>query len=192
MILFGASGHGKVIHSILKERVKAYFDDNPNINTFQGIKVDRYSEKLYTGEKVIITIGDNKIRQKVSTKITHQFSKVIAASALIDDTVKIGIGTQIIHRALIQVDTLIGEHVIVNSMASVDHECIIGNFVHIAPNSTLCGNVRVGEGTLIGAGAVILPNLSIGKWCKIGAGAVIRKDVPDYSTVVGHPSKRIK
>jgi acetyltransferase EpsM len=87
---------------------------------------------------------------------------------------------------------IICKHVIINTAASVDHDCKIADLVHISPNSTLCGNVKVGFGSHIGAGSVINPNITIGKWCIIGSGAVIIRDIPDYAIVVGNPGKIIK
>jgi acetyltransferase EpsM len=66
--------------------------------------------------------------------------------------------------------------VIINTNASVDHECVLENFVHISPGAILTGNVHVGEGTHIGAGATVIPGVRIGKWCTIGAGSVIIRD----------------
>ena len=89
-------------------------------------------------------------------------------------------------------DTFIGEHSIINTACTIDHECRIDDFTHISPNATLCGNVSVGEGTQIGAGAIVLPNVKIGKWSIIGAGAVIHKDVPDNVIYAGIPGKLIR
>lgn len=81
---------------------------------------------------------------------------------------------------------------IVNTGASVDHDCKIGDFVHIAPHATVLGGVEIGEGTWVGAGAVIKQYLKIGANCMIGAGAVVIADVPDGTTVVGVPAREIK
>ena len=94
--------------------------------------------------------------------------------------------------AIIQSDSIIGKHCIINSGASVDHECQIEDFVHISPHATLCGNVHVGEGSWIGAGATIIPGIKIGNWCTIGAGATVINDVEDNSIVAGTPAKSIK
>ncbi len=191
MILYGASGHGKVVFSLLRGQVVCFFDDDEDIKEFLGCPVRAYSSDYLEKEKVILTIGNNKIRKIIATKISHKFGIILANSSMIDLSVTIGEGSQVLHQALLQYDVKIGNHVIVNSSSSVDHECSIGDYVHIGPNSTLCGNVMVGEGSLIGAGSVILPGVSIGKWCVIGAGAVIRKDVQDGAIMVGNPSKRI-
>ena len=49
--------------------------------------------------------------------------------------------------------------------------------------------IVVGEGTFIGARASILPGSNIGKGCIIGACTVIKGEIPDYSIVIGNPSK---
>ena len=82
-----------------------------------------------------------------------------------------------------------GAHCIVNTHASVDHDCHLGDFVHIAPHAALCGHVEIGEGTLIGAGAVVVPGVKIGKWSVIGAGSLIRNDIPDGVLVAGNPGR---
>jgi acetyltransferase EpsM len=86
----------------------------------------------------------------------------------------------------------IGKHCIINTNASVDHDCLLEDFVHVSPNATLCGGVRIGEGTHIGASAVVIPEIKIGQWVTVGAGSVVINDIPDYATVVGNPARIIK
>lgn len=98
----------------------------------------------------------------------------------------------IMQNAVVQSSSKIGKHCIINTSASIDHDCLIEDFVHISPNSALCGNVKVGEGTWIGAGSTIIPGVKIGKWSIIGAGSVVTKDIPDYSLAVGNRCRVIK
>jgi len=93
---------------------------------------------------------------------------------------------------IIQSCSEIGSHCIINTGASVDHDCKVEDFVHISPHATLCGNVTVGEGTWIGAGTIIIPGVKIGKWCIIGAGSVVTKDIPNHVLAIGNPCKVIK
>lgn len=192
MILYGASGHGKVVYSICGDQVICFFDDNEELEDFRAKPVRKYDASYKSEIPLVISIGDNKIRKSLAQKVDHFIGKVISLSAVIDKTVIIGSGAQVIHKSLIQADVIIGKHSIVNSMSSIDHDCEICDFAHIAPNSTLCGNVTVGEGTLIGAGSVIMPGMKIGKWCVVAAGSVVTKHVPDFAQVAGNPARIIK
>ena len=195
-LLYGASGHAKVICSIFESMdviVDSIFDDNNRNKLSNNYKViNGYDSKYEPDLPILISIGDNIIRKRITEKISHSFSTAIHSTSVIDDIAKVGFGTAIFHSVTIQRDAFIGKHCIINTNASIDHDCIINDFVHISPSATLCGSVKVGEGSHIGAGAIIIPNINIGKWCVIGAGAVITNDVPDYSLVVGIPGKIIK
>jgi sugar O-acyltransferase (sialic acid O-acetyltransferase NeuD family) len=196
MLLFGASGHAKVIISCLEAYsipVEAIFDDDVSKKSLWEIPViGKYNPEFLPNSSLIISVGYNAIRYRLASNSKHLFGKIVHPTVVIDKTASFGEGSVIFQRAVIQADVVIGEHVIINTSASVDHECRIENFVHVAPNATLCGNVKVGEGTLIGAGAVIAPNLRIGRWATIGAGAVITRDIPDYAVVYGNPGRIIK
>jgi sugar O-acyltransferase (sialic acid O-acetyltransferase NeuD family) len=196
IILYGASGHAKVISSIIESLdgiIECIFDDNDKIKSLNQYDVHTGYDKNYRSDiPIIISIGDNRTRKIVSQKITHSFTSIIHPSSVIDKNVNIETGSVIFHNVVVQRDTFIGKHCIINSSASIDHDCVINDFVHISPSATLCGNILIGEGTHIGAGATIIPNIKIGNWCVIGAGSVITKDIPDYSLVVGVPGKIIK
>ena len=196
MYLYGASGHGKVIIEILEKggvTIKGVFDDNPNVTELLGYAVSAYPQTFdVLKDELLISIGNNAIRKKVTETIQANYASAIHPFTSISKRCVIGSGTAIMAGVVINADVEIGEHCIINTNASVDHDCRVGNFVHISPNAALCGNVTVGEGTHIGAGAVIIPGINIGKWCHIGAGAVVIKDVPDFTTSVGNPSKIIK
>ena len=82
--------------------------------------------------------------------------------------------------------------VIVNTHASIDHDCRIGAFAHVAPGVALAGDVTVGEGALIGIGAAVVPGRTIGAWSTVGAGASVVGDVAPGETVVGVPARPLR
>ncbi len=190
MKLYGASGHAKVIISILEsldKEITAIFDDRAPFSLMKYEVLPFDSD--FTGE-FVISVGNNRTRRKLAKRLkTGKFATIIHPSAVVDKHVAIGKGTVIMPGVVVNVATIIGKHCILNTSASIDHDCEIAKFVHISPNATLCGHVKIGKGTQVGARAVILPNISIGKWCTIGAGAVVTKNVPDGATVVGNPAR---
>jgi sugar O-acyltransferase (sialic acid O-acetyltransferase NeuD family) len=196
MLLYGASGHAKVIIDCLlsqQELIMGIFDDDKSKKHLMGIEIQHYYSEIYhPEEEIIIAIGDNKIRQSLATTVEHSFGRVAHTSAMVSEHAVYGDGTVIFQNAVLQSGASLGEHVIINTSATVDHDCHVGDFVHIAPNATLCGGVTIGEGTLIGAGSIVIPNVKIGKWVTIGAGSVITKNIPDNAIVVGNPSRIVR
>ena len=192
MYLFGASGHAKVVIDILASQnitVKALFDDNEDITELLGIPV---LHDLTIKSPLIISVGDNDARKKISERIIVEYGRAIHSSAIVSSFVEIGLGSVVMQGAIIQSCSQIGKHCIINTGASIDHDCIIDDFVHISPRATLCGNVSVGEGTWIGASATIIEGVKIGKWSIVGAGSVVTKDIPDNVIMVGVPAKILK
>ena len=196
MLLYGASGHAKVICTCLESQnipIEGIFDDYKTIDKLYKYKLlGAYDPRQLPNSEIIISIGDNGIRRTIASEVKHPYGKVIHKEATIASTVIIGLGTVCMQNSTIQIDTVIGSHCIINTASSIDHDCILEDYVHIAPNTTLCGNIKIGEGTLVGSGAVAIPNISIGKWARIGAGSVIIHDIPDYAVVVGNPGKITK
>jgi sugar O-acyltransferase (sialic acid O-acetyltransferase NeuD family) len=196
MILYGASGHAKVICSSLESEnvvIEGIFEDNPDVISLNEYQIfGAYRDDIMTNSKLIISIGNNLIRKKVAQKIKHDFGISIHKSSICDRILTIGEGSVILHNTVVQRDTIIGNHVIINTNSSIDHDCWIDNFVHISPNACVCGNVTIGEGTHIGAGATVIQGIRIGKWVTVGAGTVVINHIPDYATVVGNPGKIIK
>ncbi|GAB3930254.1 acetyltransferase [Larkinella terrae] len=196
MLLYGASGHAKVIISCLhasRTSVEAIFDDDLRKESLLTIPViGPYQTDYESNAPLIVAVGDNAIRHRLTQTVRHPYGIAIHPSAQVDSSVQIGAGSVVLHGAILQADTRIGSHVIINTGASVDHDCAVGDFAHVAPGAVLCGGIRVETGALIGAGAVICPNLNIGKWAIVGAGAVVIRPVPDYAVVVGNPGRIIK
>ena len=85
--------------------------------------------------------------------------------------------------------TNIEDDVIINTSASIDHECYIKKGSHIAPGAIILGNVEIGKNSLIGANSVIKEGIKIGNNVIIGAGSVVLNDVKDNSTIYGNPAK---
>lgn len=195
MILYGASGHAKVITEILEQQgipVISLVDANPAVQTLLGYKVYHLLSDLDDDEQVIISIGNNAVRKKIADQIQQGFGTAVHPSANISSRAKIGEGTVVMAGTSVNNSTVVGKHVILNTNCSVDHDGLIGSYVHISPNAALAGNVTVGEGTHIGIGASVIQGINIGKWATIGAGAVVIKDVPDNAVVVGNPGRIIK
>ena len=192
--IYGASGHGKVVLSILLDsgkEITAFIDKNPALKEVKGYPVFQEMPLEVAGSECIIGIGDNGIRYRLANALKTKFLSAVHPTSVVYKGFEANQGTVLMQNTCVQIDTIIGKHVIVNTSASVDHDCQISDFVHVAPNATICGGVTIGEGTLIGAGSTILPNITVGRWAIVGAGAVVCEDIPDFTCVKGVPAKSI-
>lgn len=189
MILYGASGHGKVVADAIADEVDLFFyDDAPtSLGNLIELNPQTIREHLF-----IITIGNNWIRKKIVNSHAFGYGMAVHQRSFVSQSAQIGVGTVVLANASVNAGAIVGNHCIINTNAVVEHDCIVADFVHISPNASISGNVTIGEGSHLGIGSCVIPGIKIGKWVTIGAGAVIIKDVPDYAVVVGNPGKIIK
>lgn len=96
---------------------------------------------------------------------------------------RIGSGSFVGAKAVVQLGARVSENVIINTGAIVEHHCVIGKHTHIATGAILAGEVQVGETVHIGAGAVIRQGLSIGDKAMVPMGVVVTRDVPAGHTI---------
>jgi sugar O-acyltransferase (sialic acid O-acetyltransferase NeuD family) len=195
IILQGGGEHARVVLDVLLETewpVLAIFDPKYSGDLFGVTQQGIYGPRFHPEAKAVVAIGDNRIRKKVAATTEHAFTNVIHPSASISKRAQLGVGNMVLHHVIVQAQSKIGNHVILNTGSQIDHDCIIHDHVHVAPGAVICGTVKIGEGTFIGAGAVVIPGKTIGAWVTVGAGSVVIQDIPDYAVVVGNPARIIK
>jgi acetyltransferase EpsM len=202
IVVIGRGGHSKVIVDMILSTggndIIGFLDDK-----YDELRLieDSYCGPISSAEellekspdiKLVIAIGDNKIRQSIVQKLNLSYEyyvTVIHNSAVISPTANIGHGAVIMPNSVINADSRIGQHSIINTGSVIEHDSIVGDFSHVCPGATLTGTVQLGEGAYVGSGSTIIPNIKIGEWTIIGAGATVISDIPDYCTAVGTPAK---
>ena len=210
VFIWGGKGNYKVNREILvqkKIKIIALFDNNSELlNPYNDIPLiggERefivwINERSNPGDlRFLVTMGGGygKIRIELQQFIKSHgpFPMVsIHATAYISPSAKIGEGSQIFAKSAICVESKIGKACIINTAASVDHECVLGDGVSIGPGVRLAGLVKVGNFSDINTGAMIFPKLIIGENVTIGAGSVVTKNIPDNVVVYGNPAKIIR
>jgi sugar O-acyltransferase (sialic acid O-acetyltransferase NeuD family) len=139
----------------------------------------------------VIAIGSNQVRKKLAMQCQFAWPTIVHPFTWVAPTAKLGPGTVVLAGAVIQPDVQVGAHCIVNTSASVDHDCFVSDYIHLCPGVRLTGGVSVGEGVTIGSGAVVLPYKCLGAWSVVGAGSVVNRDFEANSTVVGVPARSL-
>ncbi len=208
-IFWGATGQAKVLRDCLKsdETLIALFDNNESVPPpfsdlplFYGWEQFKNWKAQQTAGRPIhflVAIGGSHGNERLDIHDRLEAMGLtpgvaIHPSAVVASSVKITGGSQVLASSTVCVESQIGRSCIINTAASVDHECILEDGVHICPGAHLAGQVHVGRNSMIGTGAVILPRVKIGKNSIVGAGAVVIEDVPNNVVVVGNPARILK
>ena len=100
----------------------------------------------------VVGVGNNADRQSVATRLDTPYALLTHPSAMVAESVDIGAGVVVCAGAVVQTGTTLEQRVIVNTGATVDHDCWMAPFAQIGPGATMCGGVFVGGGAMIGAG----------------------------------------
>lgn len=195
--IIGTGGHSRVLTNILNligYNIQGYYDDK--VPTDPSLKIlGKTTELDESIPNYVCAIGDINARTQIvslnSNKTINWINIVHPFSSVAPDFQQ-GTGNVICAGAIVQPNVTIGNHCIINTCASVDHDCRIGSFVHLAPRVTLCGTVEIGDGTFVGAGTTCIPGKKIGSNVIIGAGSNIISDIPSNSLAYGNPCRIIK
>jgi sugar O-acyltransferase (sialic acid O-acetyltransferase NeuD family) len=206
IVVVGAGGHARVVADVI--RLMGEFTIHGFVDQATARRGEVFSgARILGGDEVLddvlrsgianaaVAVGDNDARVRIGKDLMRrgfQLPALVHPRAVVAGDVVVGDGTLICAGAIINPASRVGRLVIINTAASVDHDCMIGDGVHIAPGAHLGGHVAVGEGTLIGLGASIKPGVRIGARVTAGVGAAVVQDVGDGAAVVGVPAREMK
>lgn len=208
VLIFGASGHGKMVVDIFEKEGKytilGFLDTYKDIGEdIAGYKIIGREEDLpsllsqYPGCKVFVAIGDNWTRKKIVDSLRTiapdvEFATGIHPSVQIGKGVRIGKGVVIGAGAIVDVEANIEDFVIIGKLAIVNHESTVLDFSSLGPAAVIGGNVSIGEFSAIAMGATIKHGVSVGNHTVIGAAALLMHDCGDNLVMYGVPAKEIR
>ena len=206
MVIIGGGGHAKVLISIIKKNKHfaiAGYVDNVDRNDILGIPYlgdDTRLKKIWDDgiRNASLGVGHPNLemkRQEISNKVESMgfyFPPIISGTAVINEGVMIGEGSQVFDGVVINSGASIGRFCVINTHTTIEHDCIISDFCHLAPGVVLSGVVELGPFSMVGTGAVVNPSIKIAGHCMIGAGAVVAHDCTEPGTYSGIPARKIK
>lgn len=197
--VFGAGGHAKVVVASLRAigiDVCGALDENIDLDgtSILGVPVrapfDEALVRRLGVSRAVVAVGANSARQQLVRRFHGlDWVTVVHPGAHVAPSVSLGAGTVVFAGVVVQPDTSILDHVILNTSCSVDHDCIVGSYTHVAPGARLAGDVQIGNGVLMGVGSAVVPGARVGAWATVGAGAVVIRNVPERAVVKGVPAR---
>lgn len=144
-----------------------------------------------------VAIGDNATRMRVTDELAVampgvRFVTIVHPDASVARLATIGDGAMVCAGAVVAVAAIVGPGVLVNTRASIDHECRLGQGASLGPGAVLGGNVTLDEGAIVALGASVLHGRHVGAHALVAAGAVVTRDVPALVVAMGVPAKVVR
>lgn len=206
LVVFGASGHGKVVADAAAAAgftVIGHIDDTASAGTSIGGRprlgdrtilpalAERYAG---LGLGLAIGIGDNHERPNIAGALamlapSAVFPAVVHPAATLAPSARLGQGVVILARAVINPDATLDDFALVNTGAIVEHDCHVGRAASLAPAATMGGASRLGAGAALMMGALLRHRVTVGEHTVVGMGSVVLSDLPSFVVAWGNPAR---
>ena len=189
--ILGGGGHAHVIASLLDAPVTFVVPDAPGDGEITQAEFFEDFEK-FAGHEVYIGIGDNAARRALFERLRAldaRLATCVAPTAFVARDARLGAGAVLCPGAVVNSRAVIGANTIVNTLSSVDHDCVLGDHSQVTVGVTFGGTVRVGRNCFFGLKSAVLPNLTIGDDVVVMAGALVTRSLPDGVKAGGVPAR---
>ncbi|MDE2330162.1 MAG: acetyltransferase [Bradyrhizobium sp.] len=189
--IFGGGGHARVIASFLTVAPVFVVQKPDGENT---LSEEEYFRDLPAGD-VYIGIGSNAVREACASRLRAVHANLppcIAPNAFVARDAEIESGAVICAGAVVGSRARIGRDTIINTLSSVDHDCVLGALSQVTAGVTFGGGVRTGVNCFFGIKSAVVPNRIIGDNAQIMAGSLIVSDVESNVVMGGNPGRLVK
>lgn len=197
LVIVGARAMGRETYAYASEcgmEVKGFLDSKANaLDGFDGYPPILDSVEGYhpcDEDMFVVALGEPEYKVRYAQIIAEKggkFISVVHPTAYLGKNTKIGEGCIICPNATITNDIQIGDQVIINVGASINHDNFIGYGSTICPGARLAGRVKIGRRVFVGIGASIIPDVHLGDDVFVAAGAVVTKSF-DKGRIMGVPA----
>ena len=198
IILIGGGGHCKsVIDVIVSDEnwsILGILDIKSKIVTpgYPVLGNDDLSPALITDANAfLVTVG----HIKTPAPRVAAFERLVALGAtvpivispysLVSTASTVGLGTVVMHNAVINSGARIGKNSIINTKSLIEHDSMVGSHTHISTGAIVNGGSEVGDHCFVGSGAIIAEGVKIGNRSIIGAGSLVLSDIEEGAKVFG-------
>ncbi len=189
--IVGAGGFAREVSSYLDCEVQFYVDDqfaqpSLNIQQLSSLDVEEY--------KVLIAIGDSKLRSDILTRIPSGavFHSLIHERAYVGSNVILGEGAIVCPGAVITTNVKVGAHAQMHVNSIVGHDCEIGEFATISPGAVISGTNKIEDRVYFGSNSTSKQGIKITSDVVVGLNAGVVSDIGEPGVYVGTPAKKLK
>jgi len=203
LVILGTGGHA----TSLMETASAcaqyeniiFVDPAKADQSFMGCHVIASLEQVKTGNDTafIAALGDNSRRETAVQELLQalpgaRFATLVHPSSSVSGFARLGSGSVILQNAVIAANASVGEHCIINSSATVEHDTILEDFSSIAPGAVTGGNCIIGKRAAVCIGAVLRHGVQIGEDAVLGAHSYAHSEIPARTIAYGSPAKIVR
>jgi len=202
LIIIGAGGHSVSVANVAISagyKIRCFIDSSKFGSNIFGYDILKDITEIRNLEEFSfsIAIGDNfrrecAYRDLLSVSEELKFPILAHSTAVISPLSTIEEGSVLMPNSIVGPNSTIGSFTILNTQASLDHDCEMKKFSSLAPAAVTGGNVTVGERTAIGIGAIIKHGIQIGDDSVIGAASFVNKNIGDNLVCYGMPAHTSK
>jgi sugar O-acyltransferase (sialic acid O-acetyltransferase NeuD family) len=199
ILLVGAGGHAKACIDVIELEGKyeivglvgIHEELNSSVLGYPVIGSDRDFGRLSQDfEFALVTAGqietpEVRIRLFEDTIAAgFKLPTIISPIAQSSKHAQIGIGSIVMHGAIVNAGAKVGKNCIINTRALIEHDATISNHCHVSTRAIVNGEARIGLGSFIGSGSIIKQGIEIGNNCVIGMGLSVRQNYPNDARVL--------
>lgn len=200
LVLVGGGGHAGACIDVLLAEDKWTIRGIIEQGGYQGLSslgypilgTDSDFEKLVGADSaVFIAVGQltSPALRRALYDRAHQsgafFPVVQSPHAYVSPMAIVGLGSIVMHGAIVNTRAQVGKQCIINSQALIEHDALVGDFCHVSTGALINGGATIGEGCFIGSGAIVREGVQIGDDVVVGAGVRVMKDIPRGTVVRG-------
>ena len=200
LILIGAGGHARACIDVVEEEgiyeiaglIGLVHEVGSKHLGYEVIATDSEIPALAKQYKfALITIGqiqtaEHRIRLYAQAQDAgFTIPTVIAPTAYVSSHATVGIGTAVMHGAIINAGAHVGKNCIINTNSLIEHDARVEDFCHISTGAILNGNTSIGTGAFIGSRAVIKEGILIGANSLVGMGLMVRHNIANNEKYLG-------
>ena len=203
IVLIGGGGHCKSCIDVIESagvQIAGFIDKDPNsrIEGYKFLGDDLVIESLIrVKNQFIITIGFIKNptpRISLYNSIKEmggQYATIVSKHAIVSKHSFIGEGSIVMHQALVNIESRIGNNCIINNKSLVEHNSIVGDHSHISTGAIINGDCVIGNSVFVGSNSVLSQGIHVTDNVIIGAGSVVVKNITEPGVYAGNPAKKM-